>query len=623
MDRNSFLYKIFSLIIAIGLLLAACGAPATPTTSPTEMPSGTVEAPSPTLMEVTEATIAPTETDTPPTATLAPAITDITIDGDPSDWVDREVLLDDPAGDAEDGFLDLTTGYAFVNQNSLYFLVETVDPEEPFVQFDLEFQADNRRLLISWSSGQPEGFIGDVTSGYEQVGPTTDSIFALGFALEGRVDLGDMGSPESLNLTQIRVMVGECCEYPAWHPADEWNPGDTPVVNEIDPSELASAVEDEQTVEIPVNVTTSGFIFRDEIWRDEIHITGDINIDPNATLTIEPGTTVYLASFSDDQHGGQGWADEYVLSHEDPTGQDEWVQNAISIWGRIVAIGTPEAPITFTTDGDSDSTAQWDAIIITGGALKYCLVENTHIGVNIQGPGVEVAHCTVRNNLWVGVDIHAPDAWVHHNQIFGGGHHTIGVFDNNATIEHNIITAGQQGISGEGGDGVVVQNNLFLDNATGINIGPGSEQFAIVNNTFVRLSGPPDGWHFQGTLIYPSGLAGPFGIHIFKENATDIIINNIIAGPRGEGISIEFPLAEEAQIDHNLVWGSTRANFRWPPGFMQSNNVAVDPLFVDPENGDFHLQPESPAIDAGFPDLLDPDGSISDLGAYGGPAGEW
>jgi hypothetical protein len=145
------------------------------------------------------------------------------------------VLLDDPAGDAEEGFLDLTTGYAFVNQHALYLLVETIDPNAPFVHFDMHFQADSKRLLISWEPGASEGYIGDVTAGYEPIGPTTNSAFAYGPALEGRVDLRDMGSPESLSLIEINVMVGECCEFPAWRAADQWQPaGSTPVVNEVD-----------------------------------------------------------------------------------------------------------------------------------------------------------------------------------------------------------------------------------------------------------------------------------------------------------------------------------------------------------------------------------------------------
>ncbi|MBI2976944.1 MAG: hypothetical protein HYY33_08335, partial [Chloroflexi bacterium] len=53
-----------------------------------------------------------------------------------------------------------------------------------------------------------------------------------------------------------------------------------------------------------VNVTRSGEIKHNEIWRGEVHLTGDIRVPKGVTLTIEPGTTVYLAAFQDDQHQG-------------------------------------------------------------------------------------------------------------------------------------------------------------------------------------------------------------------------------------------------------------------------------------------------------------------------------
>ncbi|MFO7896649.1 MAG: right-handed parallel beta-helix repeat-containing protein [Candidatus Cloacimonadales bacterium] len=48
-----------------------------------------------------------------------------------------------------------------------------------------------------------------------------------------------------------------------------------------------------------------------------------------------------------------------------------------------------------------------------------------------------------------------------------------------------------------------------------------------------------------------------------------------------------------------------------------ASNIDLDPLFVDPENGDYHLSADSPCIDAGDPDSpLDPDGTTADLGAF-------
>ena len=35
-------------------------------------------------------------------------------------------------------------------------------------------------------------------------------------------------------------MVGDCCETPAWRAADAWNPGSTPVIDEVDPPRMVS-----------------------------------------------------------------------------------------------------------------------------------------------------------------------------------------------------------------------------------------------------------------------------------------------------------------------------------------------------------------------------------------------
>ena len=58
-------------------------------------------------------------------------------------------------------------------------------------------------------------------------------------------------------------------------------------------------------------------------------------------------------------------------------------------------------------------------------------------------------------------------------------------------------------------------------------------------------------------------------------------------------------------------------------GWSGTGNINADPLFVDAENGDYHLQNSSPCIDAGNPDAQynDIDGSRNNMGAYGGPGG--
>lgn len=51
-------------------------------------------------------------------------------------------------------------------------------------------------------------------------------------------------------------------------------------------------------------------------------------------------------------------------------------------------------------------------------------------------------------------------------------------------------------------------------------------------------------------------------------------------------------------------------------GYAGAGNFDLDPLFVDPSSRDYHLGAGSPNVDAGDPNLLDPDGSRSDVGAY-------
>jgi len=72
------------------------------------------------------------------------------------------------------------------------------------------------------------------------------------------------------------------------------------------------------------------------------------------------------------------------------------------------------------------------------------------------------------------------------------------------------------------------------------------------------------------------------------------------------------------EFSNNIVWGNVDGEYRdiWDQTEI-NGNLNIDPLFADTLT--FRLAEGSPAIDAGRTDINDPDGSASDIGAYGGP----
>ena len=190
--------------------------------------------------------------------------------------------------------------------------------------------------------------------------------------------------------------------------------------------------------------------------------------------------------------------------------------------------------------------------------------------------------------------------------------HGISCYHADATIEHNIITnnggdrCGDNGGIRHGHPGAcVIRNNLIYDNNTNGIAASGSP--LIINNVIAYSIRRGD---HGGCGICCMGY-GP-------ELDQAIIINNIIYSCEGYGL--QFPEARPPAVSYCCVTDSISQFVTLGQGCITN-----DPIFLDPENGDFHLDPTSPCVNAGAPESEhnDPDGSRNDMGAYGGPNGNW
>jgi hypothetical protein len=228
-DKSVNRKQYFSLfVIWLILILNGC-MPGSPDISPTVGPT-------------TPARFESTVTESPTRTPETPSETQITIDGEPSDWATRPLLQSDPAGDSDTGILDLTGIYAFINHDALYLMVKMGDPKAEFKDIEIIIQAGNRQFLVSWD-GERNVHLADITEGFTQLGYASYSKFVLGSVFEARIDLRDIGQVENLSIQAFNVMAGECCQPPAWHAADNFGgPLSPPVINEVDPPELLKRI---------------------------------------------------------------------------------------------------------------------------------------------------------------------------------------------------------------------------------------------------------------------------------------------------------------------------------------------------------------------------------------------
>lgn len=155
-----------------------------------------------------------------------------------------------------------------------------------------------------------------------------------------------------------------------------------------------------------------------------------------------------------------------------------------------------------------------------------------------------------------------------------------------------------------------VSNNLFVENAAehgGALYRQSFEENAIWNNTFV------------GNTASTAG-----GAFYTEEEAPADLRNNIVAASTGTAVYAED--AGAARLAYN-GWSDnvpTDAGGALTVAHDVDGNVVADPGFVaysvgGCEDDDLRLAAGSAFCDAGDPALLDPDGTRSDLGAWGGP----
>ncbi len=224
-----------------------------------------------------------------------------------------------------------------------------------------------------------------------------------------------------------------------------------------------------------------------------------------------------------------------------------------------------------------------------------------------EGGEVIVEQCNIVSNGWDGIALYRGGSAVITDCVIKDGRGVgIGVtWDATCVAYRNEITGYWKGIGAFGTSSVIARNNLVHDNLGWGMVATGQSAMEITNNVV----------HHNGNC----------GVAPWSTDARGRIVNNIITenGWREKWVCPcvgvwNYGDWAKWRFANNIVWSNKAGEYEgiWDQAEI-NGNLNVDPKFVG--SGDYHLQADSPALHAGDSATYNIDGTISDIGLYGGP----
>lgn len=283
-------------------------------------------------------------------------------------------------------------------------------------------------------------------------------------------------------------------------------------------------------------------IKEDTTWSGEILITGDVYVPLGVTLTIAPGTLVRFKRI-DEQSG------KNLFRSETPY----YPQAELIIRGRLVAQGTRDNIITFTSAEKNALVADWGAINLLGSddnVIEYCKILFAYNGIHAHSSTALISHNILMNN---GVAISfkresSPDeAW------YGK--------DTDITVINNDIHNNKGGIN--------VRNSKTLISYN-----------RIRNNKFFGI------WVKEKNSAYISfnDITGNYkGVYLYQASGLKIHFNNIYSSKQ---YNITIADEQDYEVDARYNWfGTTNKEKIDDLIFDRHDDPAVANILYEPISG--------------------------------------
>jgi parallel beta-helix repeat protein len=247
---------------------------------------------------------------------------------------------------------------------------------------------------------------------------------------------------------------------------------------------------------------------QDTVWENEILVKGDVEVAKGVTLTIMPGTVVKFSKI------------EKYGPHKLNMDKETYFPRAeIVVRGRLIAQGTKDKMITFTSAEDSPVPSDWGGINFlesTDNILEYCDISYGHTSVHCHSAQVVLSNC-----------------YIHHNGVAVGQKNLKGSEIKTITpIMYNRITENGGGILFGGGARPIITHNL------------------ISKNKFFAVFGKKSG---TCLVRYNDITDNGKGILLYKMNKITIAENNIT----GNVYNISLMEGQESDVNAPNNWWGT------------------------------------------------------------------
>lgn len=318
--------------------------------------------------------------------------------------------------------------------------------------------------------------------------------------------------------------------------------------------------------------------------------------------------------------------------------------------GVVVLDGSTDKTVGRNGISIYEGTTTIENIKITGMHWTWCTGKNDPCGsaaIIVYRATANIINSTISQNGGDGIQFIESKGIISDNQLIQNGLQLQNVSPSTA-----IYTTSSSS--------VVISNNNIVENI-GDGIVSSNRSESIITNNIVERNGRAgvvvgymDKTRIQNNRINNNNEEGIY----LLSSSTSIVRNNILVGNKGAGIHVSnysygtYPIILNNIITHTKKSDDSRYDGfgimrgRWYDDTFTDdynnydsiafnitfanagegtkcgkwefcNSLHDDPKFVS--ESDFHLQPGSPGINAGDPNLKDSDGTRSDMGFYGGP----